>query len=145
MRKLLTAILLFALLAGAFWTGTLYRQRETAEANPSGVKSPAVHAHVKPHTVTDPDPDTSSLPPGTVKITPEKQQLIGVRLAVVEQAPVTRTLRLLGRVVPDEMRVYRVIAGSDGWIMNVAPVTTGSEIVGPKEVVILEVELLAIK
>jgi Cu(I)/Ag(I) efflux system membrane fusion protein len=126
MRKLLTAMLFLALLAGSFWAGSRYRHRETAEANPSGVKSPTAHASANPHAVTDTDPDTSSFPPGTVRITPEKQQLIGVRVAPVERAPVTRTLRLFGRVVPDEMKIYRVIAGTDGWIMRVAPVTTGS-------------------
>jgi membrane fusion protein, copper/silver efflux system len=126
MRNLVTAIVFLALLAGSFWAGSWYKHRETAEANPSGVKSPVVNVDAKPHTVVDTDPDTSSFPLGTVRITPEKQQLIGVRVAPVERAPATRTVRLLGRVVPDEMKVYRVIAGSDGWIMRLAPVTTGS-------------------
>ena len=51
------------------------------------------------------------MPPGTVKITPEKQQVIGVRTAVVEKAAVNHTIRTVGRVAPDEKRVYRLVAG----------------------------------
>lgn len=56
------------------------------------------------------------LPPGTVKISPEKQQLIGVRLTQATVASETPTLRALGRVAADENAVYRVLAPSDGYL-----------------------------
>ena len=65
---------------------------------------------------TDTDMDTSSLPSGTVRVTPEKQQMVGVRTGVVEKAPVGHIIRTVGRVAPDEKRVYRLVAGTDGWI-----------------------------
>lgn len=71
------------------------------------------------------DPQTP-LPPGTVRISPEKQQLIGVRVIAVEKVPWTHTLRVLGRVTPDETLVYRINAATDGWIEKTMPVTTGS-------------------
>src|SRR3974390_2250107 len=43
---------------------------------------------------------TAGLPPGTVNVSAEKQQLIGVKISTVEKAPGTHTLRVLGRVVP---------------------------------------------
>ena len=43
-----------------------------------------------------------------IHISPEKQQLIGVRVGPVEKASGTRTLRTLGRVALDETRVFRV-------------------------------------
>ena len=43
-------------------------------------------------------PDGPALPPGSVKITPERQQLIGVKVAKVEETPWTYTLRALGTV-----------------------------------------------
>ena len=46
----------------------------------------------------------ASLPPGTIRISPEKQQLIGVKTAMVEKVPWSHTLRVLGRVTPDETR-----------------------------------------
>jgi RND family efflux transporter MFP subunit len=59
-------------------------------------------------------------------VSPEKQQLIGVKVATVEKAPWTPTLRVLGRVAPDENRVYRIISATDGWVKKILPVTTGS-------------------
>ncbi len=68
----------------------------------------------------------ASMPPGTVRITPEKQQLIGLRVEEAEKKKVTQTLRLLGRVAPDETRVFRINATVDGWITEAMPFATGS-------------------
>lgn len=56
------------------------------------------------------------LPAGAVSITAEKQQLIRVRTEVVEKNAGSRLLRTTGRVAPDDNRVYRLMAGTDGWI-----------------------------
>ena len=66
------------------------------------------------------------MPPGTVKITPEKQQLIGVQVGMVEEKPVTQTIRLLGRVATDETRVYIINATIDGWMTKVLPYANGT-------------------
>ena len=63
---------------------------------------------------------------GTVKITPGKQQLIGVRVQTVERKAASHTLRLLGKVAADETRVYTINATVDGWITKALPNTTGS-------------------
>ena len=68
----------------------------------------------------------ANLPPGAVKVTAQKQQLIGVRLGVVEKAPFKHTLRALGRVAVDETRIYRLNAFVDGWILKVFNNSTGS-------------------
>ena len=68
----------------------------------------------------------SSLAPGTVRVTPRKQQLIGVRVATVEKAPFTYTFRALGKVAVDETRIYRMNAAIDGWIREVGNNSTGS-------------------
>ncbi|MBE0555894.1 MAG: efflux RND transporter periplasmic adaptor subunit, partial [Proteobacteria bacterium] len=70
----------------------------------------------------------ASLPPGTIRIAPEKQQLIGVKTMTIEKAPWSHTLRALGRVTPDETLVYRINAATEGWIEQVQPVTTGSQV-----------------
>jgi membrane fusion protein, copper/silver efflux system len=67
-----------------------------------------------------------SLALGTVRVTPRKQQLIGVRSAPVEKAPFTYTFRALGKVAVDETRIYRLNAAIDGWIREVGDNTTGS-------------------
>ena len=58
------------------------------------------------------------LPTGAVSIAPEKQQLIGVRTEVVEKNSGSRLVRTTGRVAPDDNRVYRMMAGTDGWIQS---------------------------
>ena len=63
----------------------------------------------------------AGMPPGTVNVSPEKQQLIGVKVATVEKAPGTHTLRVLGRVVPDETRLYRINSATDGWVKKILP------------------------
>jgi membrane fusion protein, copper/silver efflux system len=70
----------------------------------------------------------SPRPAGAVDIGPEKQQLLGVRVATVEKAPTRHTVRLFGRVVPDERRVYTLNAALDGSIREVSTVTTGSRV-----------------
>jgi RND family efflux transporter MFP subunit len=69
-----------------------------------------------------------ALPPGAIRISPERQQLIGVRTTTVEKAPWTHTVRVLGRVAPDETRIYRINAAVSGWVEEVRPVTTGSQV-----------------
>ena len=49
-----------------------------------------------------------------------------MRVAVVEQKPTTYTLRLYGRVVPDETRVYRLNASTDSWVREISGASTGS-------------------
>ena len=126
MKYLLTIVLFLAFLAGAFLAGTWYRQGETAKVHPSETKSPLASVHEKHDVVTDTDMDDSSLPPGTVKITSDKQQMIGVRTGVVEKAAVEHFIRTLGRVAPDEKRVYRLVAGTDGWIRETYNNDTGT-------------------
>jgi Cu(I)/Ag(I) efflux system membrane fusion protein len=56
------------------------------------------------------------------------QQLTGVRVSPVEETAATRTLRLFGRVAPDETHVYSVNAGVDGYMREVSPVATGTHV-----------------
>ncbi|HET6491122.1 MAG TPA: efflux RND transporter periplasmic adaptor subunit [Syntrophales bacterium] len=68
----------------------------------------------------------SSQAPGMVRVSPDRQQLVGVRLATVEKVPETHTLRLLGRVATDETRIYQIIAPVDGWIRDTYNNSTGT-------------------
>lgn len=72
------------------------------------------------------NPAMSSLSPGSVKVSPAQQQLIGVKVAAVRKEPMTYTLRLYGKVVSDETRVYRINASTDSWIRELSDATTGS-------------------
>ena len=72
--------------------------------------------------------DLSSMQPGSVSINAEQQQLIGLRVASVETSSGTRNVRLLGRVVVDEERAYRLTAGTDGYIENTFPNPVGARV-----------------
>jgi Cu(I)/Ag(I) efflux system membrane fusion protein len=54
--------------------------------------------------------------PGTVQITPERQQLIGVKIGTVEMRPLEKVIRTVGRVDYDEKRIVTVSLKIGGWI-----------------------------
>ncbi|HEY6869102.1 MAG TPA: efflux RND transporter periplasmic adaptor subunit, partial [Novosphingobium sp.] len=56
------------------------------------------------------------------------QQAIGIRVSEVKREAGAYPLRLFGRVVPDESRIYKLNAGIDGYIQEVAPVGAGSQV-----------------
>jgi Cu(I)/Ag(I) efflux system membrane fusion protein len=64
----------------------------------------------------------------TVRITPERIQLIGVRTARVERTGESGTLDLVGFVTPDESRIRRVQIRASGWIRKLFVNQTGSEV-----------------
>jgi Cu(I)/Ag(I) efflux system membrane fusion protein len=53
-------------------------------------------------------------------------------VATVQKVLGRHTLRVLGRVVPDETRIYRINSATDGWVKKMPAVTTGS-LVGKDE------------
>ena len=65
------------------------------------------------------------LPDGTVGISPEKQQLIGVQYGTVEYESVGDTIRAAARVTLDETRIAKVHSKLDGWIDQVFVDFTG--------------------
>jgi Cu(I)/Ag(I) efflux system membrane fusion protein len=67
----------------------------------------------------------STMPAGTVRIMPEKQQLIGVKYGLVEAMGGTRTIRAAGKVAIDETRIQHVHTKVEGWIDTVFADFTG--------------------
>jgi RND family efflux transporter MFP subunit len=61
----------------------------------------------------------SQMPPGSTMLSPEKQQLIGVRTAPVEVSGLSRTLRTVGRIEADETKIARIHTKFQGWIDKV--------------------------
>jgi Cu(I)/Ag(I) efflux system membrane fusion protein len=144
MKKTLSVAILIMLVAASFLAGNWYQKKRMIGSssqevrkvlyyvdpmNP-GLKSdkPGVAPCGMPlePVYADGSPDASGMPPGTVNVSTEQQQLIGVKVAIVEKASWTHTVRVLGRVVPDESRIYRINSVTDGWVKTVLPVTTGS-------------------
>jgi RND family efflux transporter MFP subunit len=152
MKRLLYLAVVLALVGAAYWAGARRGQQNTASPEsresrkvlyyvdpmnpahtsdkpgkaPCGMDMEPVYAEAMLGTVSGAQP--ASLPPGTIKVSPEKQQLIGVRLATAEKKPLLHNLRLLGKVATDETRIYRINATVDGWITQTLPVSAGSRV-----------------
>jgi multidrug efflux pump subunit AcrA (membrane-fusion protein)/YHS domain-containing protein len=101
-----------------------YRSDRPGDCPSCGMRLEPVHEEggAKPA----PPDDGTALPAGAVRVSPERQQTIGVRLGVVERVSGTRTLRTTGRVAPNENAVYPLVAGADGVVREVRGATTGS-------------------
>ncbi|UCF92994.1 MAG: efflux RND transporter periplasmic adaptor subunit [Desulfobacterales bacterium] len=56
------------------------------------------------------------LAPATIEISPERQQLIGVKFGTVEERPLEKVIRTVGRVDYDEKRIFTVSPKIGGWI-----------------------------
>ena len=150
MRKFFFGIFLAVLLIATFITGSFFGHRggttqdsqrgrrvlyyvdpmnpghtsDKPGVAPCGMKMEPVYANAGAASGSAGAP--GSLPPGTVHVSPEKQQLIGVRTGPVEKTPAHRELRTTGKVEADETRIYRLNAAIDGWVIKVLPVRVGS-------------------
>jgi Cu(I)/Ag(I) efflux system membrane fusion protein len=63
--------------------------------------------------------EMKEMPAGTVMITPQKQQLIGVRTAPVERQHIQRTIRAVGRVAFDETKISHIHTKVTGYVEDV--------------------------
>lgn len=59
---------------------------------------------------------TAMAQPGMVDIDSERQQLFGIRVTTVERSSGTENVRVLGRVLAEDTRVFRLNAGMEGFI-----------------------------
>jgi len=66
--------------------------------------------------------------PGTVQISPERQQLIGVRIGTVEKRPLQKVIRTNGRVEFDEKRLTTISPKIGGWIEELYVDFTGAPV-----------------
>ena len=109
------------LLVAAFYFGLRVGGR-------SGPGPAAGDAPAGPGRTQDSVEEPADLSPSAVRLTPEKQRLIGVRVGAVEKKPFVHTLRVFGRVAADETKVYRLTASVDGWINDSFGYPVGSQV-----------------
>jgi Cu(I)/Ag(I) efflux system membrane fusion protein len=62
---------------------------------------------------------SGNMPVGTIKVSPQKQEMIGVRTAVVQHEPLIRTVQTSGQITADETRIAHVHVKINGFIENV--------------------------
>ncbi len=94
-----------------------YKSDKPGVAPDCGMKLEAVYA--------DSGGRPAAAPAGTIEITPQKQQLIGVTYGEAERSGGSRTIRAVGRVAFDETRIQHVHTKIEGWIDQVFVDYTG--------------------
>jgi membrane fusion protein, copper/silver efflux system len=104
-----------------------YKSDKPGIAPDCGMKLEPVYADSKAaaSVLVAPAVSAAGGPPGTVRITPEKQQLIGVKYGRVEATGATRTIHAPGKVAIDETRIQHVHTKVEGWIDTVSADFTG--------------------
>ena len=84
---------------------------------------------INPETGGDLEPvyenDPAAMPMGTIRVSSEKQQLIGVKFGEVTAGAGTHSFRAVGKVTMDETRFAKVQTRIEGWIEKVYVDFTG--------------------
>ena len=89
-------------------------------------------------------PAVSAKPAGSVEISAQKQQLIGVTYGTVSYEAIAHTIKAVGKVSFDETKIYRIHPRFEGWIEKVFADFTGKEVKkGDPLLTIYSPELLA--
>ncbi len=147
MKRAWAVGLVVALVAGAFLAGTWVSWQTSGRGRPPGARkilhwvdpmhpsyksdkpgiAPDCGMQLEPVYADEAPPASGgAIPAGALKVTAERQQTIGVTTGVVERASMRRALRTVGRVAPDENRVYRLLTTIDGWVKDVYGGQTGA-------------------
>ena len=84
---------------------------------------------INPETGSDLEPvyenDPAAMPMGTIRVSPEKQQVIGVKFGEVTPGAGVHSFRSVGKVTMDETRFSKVQTRIEGWIEKVYVDFTG--------------------
>ena len=104
-----------------------YKSDKPGIAPDCGMKLVPVYADDSPAAlpVTPKADATSNIPMGTIQISPQKQQLIGVKYGLPSMGSSVKTIRAVGKIAPDEQRIAHVHTRVEGWIDKVFVDFTG--------------------
>ncbi|HLK63778.1 MAG TPA: efflux RND transporter periplasmic adaptor subunit [Bryobacteraceae bacterium] len=147
MKKLATTLLIAAAFTGGFGYGRWYGKPVSAATGAPARKvlywvdpmhpwyksdqpgtAPDCGMKLTPVYQGEEKQSEGKLPPGTVEITPEKQQLIGVEYGVAKYETVSGSIRASARVTLDETKIAKVQSKLEGWIDRVYVDFTGKAV-----------------
>jgi Cu(I)/Ag(I) efflux system membrane fusion protein len=111
LKALGVVILVGAVFAIGYWRG---QNASTSDHAPSTEASP-----------TSTSMEGHDMASGSVNVSPEKQQLLGIRTASAEIRPMVKKIRTVGIVTFDETRVAQVFSKVEGWIEKLVVNYTG--------------------
>jgi Cu(I)/Ag(I) efflux system membrane fusion protein len=100
--------------AGYFWGQDKLRQQTEQTSNGAGGMA------------NMPGMAGMKMAPGTAMVSPQMQQLMGVRTAIVEAKTLNKTVWAVGTVTYDESRVRQVQSKVDGWVDKLYVNSTGA-------------------
>jgi membrane fusion protein, copper/silver efflux system len=116
---IIIAVLLFAGFILYFTKAGLLKtpEKNTATESPQKQNASGHGGHIQDTKESEAEPETSEeQETPTIEIPPEKQQLIGVKIAEVAVRPFRKTIRTVGRIEYDERRTATVNTKIEGWI-----------------------------
>jgi Cu(I)/Ag(I) efflux system membrane fusion protein len=101
-------VLIVGVFAVGYWRGQGNKPADhsTASSSPQPADMKSASGAMEGHEMSS----------GSVNVSPEKQQLVGIRTAVAEVRPLVKKIRTVGIVAYDETRVAQVFSKVDGWI-----------------------------
>jgi Cu(I)/Ag(I) efflux system membrane fusion protein len=109
-------VLASLLVAGGYWWG-----RKHGRAVPAPTAGDSIPASdTQSHAGHDMGPAGDQ-----ISVSPQQQQLVGVRTALAEMRPLARKIRTVGIVTFDETRVAQVFSKVEGWIDRLSVDYTG--------------------
>lgn len=103
-----------------------YRSDKPGIAPDCGMPLVPVYSDEVEHKLTS--SRTEPLPAGAVSIDVVTQRLLGIQVAPAEKTGAIRTVRVVGRVVPEDTRVYSVNSGVDGFIRATFQDSVGTQV-----------------
>ena len=140
-------VLAAAAMAGGYWLGARKPAHEPqSAAQGSSVPTKKILYYRNPMGLPDTSPapkkdpmgmdyipvyegeEPQNVPPGTVKISPDKIQLLGVRTEAAQPRELKRTVHAVGTVQPNERLLYKVAPRFEGWIERLHVNTTGQAV-----------------
>jgi Cu(I)/Ag(I) efflux system membrane fusion protein len=118
---IIKALILIALSVGIFAAGYYWALRGMGHEMPATSKTSAASGMKGMENMAGMEgmsgmQGMGGMAPGMVMVSPEKQQLMGVRIATVERRPMVRTVRTVGTITYDETKVTQVYSKIEGWV-----------------------------
>jgi len=111
-----------------------YKSDKPGIAPDCGMKLEPVYAEDAPKATMP--VSLAQLPIGAVSIDGATQKLLGIRLATVRKGSGVRMVRVVGRVVPEDTRVYKINSGVDGLVRETYQDSVGTQVMKDQKLAI---------
>ncbi len=122
MRRIVFAVLGVAAIAAVSYGFNRHYLHSQSIAPDCGMQLVPVYEDGNTHPLST----VGQMPAGTVTIDGNSQRLLGIRVAAVHSGSATRITHVVGRVSPEDTRIYSINSGMDGFIRETYNDSVGS-------------------